>query len=88
VRITSPGNGAKLNKSQKIAVSATDDTAVTRVELYANGARIGSTAGTISSTYSFTWNTTKVARGTYLLEAVAYDAAGNTSVSSGVSVFK
>lgn len=88
VGITSPGNGAKLNKSQKIAVSATDDTAVTQVELYANGAKIGSVAGTTSGTYSFTWNTTKVAKGTYLLEAVAYDAAGNSSVSIGVSVFK
>jgi thermitase len=88
VVITSPSNGAILAKSQKITVKASDESGVTRVELYANRVLIGSSAGNSTGNYSFTWNTSKVSKGTYLLEAFARDAAGNVGVSPGITVVK
>ena len=39
-----------------------------------------------NSPYSFSWNTSTIADGTYILTAVARDAAGNQTTSSGVSI--
>jgi thermitase len=88
VQITSPANGATLAKSQKITCKASDDIAVTRVELYANGKLLGSSSGSTTGSYTFTWNTSKIGRGTYTLQAVAYDAFGNSGISPSVSVKK
>ena len=49
-----------------------------------NGANLGTED--VASPYSISWNTTTVANGTYTLTARARDAAGNTTVSTGVIV--
>jgi hypothetical protein len=88
VRITSPSAGTVLARTQKIYVSATDESGIARVDLLANGTVIGTTAGNTTGTYAFSWNTSKLARGTYTLEAAACDTEGNACVSTGVVVVK
>src|SRR5262249_15549148 len=54
---------------------------VTRVDFYANGALIGSSA---SAPYGFTWS--NVAASIYSLTAVAFDNAGASTTSSAVGI--
>ena len=74
VAITAPASGATVSGTTPVTVGATDDVAVTRVELYIDGV-LNSTDTT--APYSFTWDTSGVAAGTHALQARAYDAAGN-----------
>ncbi|MGZ5279042.1 MAG: Ig-like domain-containing protein, partial [Pseudobdellovibrionaceae bacterium] len=67
-----------------INVSAADNTAVTRVDLFVDGKLIGSDA---MAPYAFSWSTSTLADGNHTLNAKAYDAAGNMgSASITVSV--
>ena len=68
-----------------VSVSATDTVGVTKVELYLDGALVGTDT---TSPYDFTVNTRKLSAGTHTLQAKAYDAAGNVGVSSPVSFTK
>ncbi|HYO77191.1 MAG TPA: Ig-like domain-containing protein, partial [Thermoanaerobaculia bacterium] len=81
--ITSPAAGATVSATATVSASASDDTGVSRVEFFVNGALAASDS---SSPYSFAWDTTAVANGTYSLTSKAYDAAGNNSTSAAVSV--
>jgi subtilisin family serine protease len=82
VRITSPADGSTVSGNVAITAAATDDTGVTRVHFYANGGLIGKVT---TQPYSVRWNTRKLS-GTYTLTAIAYDAAGNTSQPSVLTV--
>lgn len=81
VRFTSPGNGATVSGNTTISTSATDDSGAAGISqtLYINGAAVSSTQG---GSLSYRWNTRKVAPGSYTLQVVASDAAGNTSTQS------
>ena len=81
--LTSPVTGAVLTGSAALTATATDDTAVARVDFLSNGAVIDSTT---TPPYSFTWDTTVVPNGTYSLESQAYDEAGNTTISLPIAV--
>jgi hypothetical protein len=83
VSLTSPANNATVSGTVNLTATASDDTAVTRVEFYINGTLAGTDT---TSTYGFSWNTTSVANGAYQLTARAYDAAGNNQTSSTVNV--
>jgi subtilisin family serine protease len=85
VQITSPTSGATLLKTTKVYVTSADNVGVTRVDLLVDG-KLYSTSS--SSTPVFSWNTLKVARGSHTLQAVAYDAAGNSTRSSSVTANK
>jgi len=85
VQITSPASGATLLKTTKVYVAANDNVGVTRVDLLVDG-KLYSTSS--SSTPVFSWNTMKIARGSHTLQAVAYDAAGNSTRSSSVTANK
>lgn len=86
VAIISPTNGTRLrNRSTNVDVRATDNVAVTRVELFINGSFFGAST---SSTPRFVWNTGSIPNGTYTLQSFAYDAAGNIGASSVISVRK
>ena len=61
-----------------VSVSASDNLAVTRVDLLIAG-KVYSADTT--APYSFSWDTTSLADGWYTLSAIAYDAAGNTGQS-------
>ncbi len=82
VSITSPMASATVSGTQTIAVTATDDTAVSRVDLLIDGVTVASLS---SAPYSLAWNTTKYANGGHTIVARAYDAAGNIG-SAQVSV--
>ena len=85
VQITSPASGVTLMKNTKIYVSASDDVAVTRVDLFVDGKLLSTSS---SATTVFSWNTMKVARGSHTLQALGYDAAGNQGSSAAVTVYK
>jgi len=83
VSITTPSNNTAVSGAITISANANDNVGVTRVEFYENGSFLYATN---VSTYSYTWNTTSVANGSYVLTAKAYDAAGNIGQSSNVNV--
>lgn len=70
--ILSPADGAIVSGSVPVSLAATDNVAVTRLELWIDG-----TLASQSSAASLTlnWNSTLVADGSHRLEARAYDAA-------------
>ncbi|RKH63777.1 S8 family serine peptidase [Corallococcus llansteffanensis] len=81
--ITAPVGGATLSGSATLSASASDNVGVSRVEFYAGTSLLGTAT---SAPYSFAWNTTAVANGTYVLTTKAYDAANNIGTSATVSV--
>ncbi|MBI4526428.1 MAG: S8 family serine peptidase [Deltaproteobacteria bacterium] len=81
--ITAPANGATVNGIVQVAVSASDDTGVSRVDLYLDG-NLHSSDNT--APYSFFWDTTLVNDGSHSLVARAVDAGGNVGTSATVSV--
>jgi hypothetical protein len=83
VSITSPANGATVNGTVAVQVSATDNVGVTQVELYRDGVLIGTKT---SAPYSFNWDTSTVANGAHSLTSKAYDAGGNNATSAAVNV--
>ena len=76
VAITAPAAGATVSGTTPVTVGATDNVAVTKVELYVDGVLY---ATDTASPYSFSWNTSGAPAGTHSLQARAYDAAGNVS---------
>jgi subtilisin family serine protease len=83
VTITDPTDGDLLSASVTVAASATDDTAVTEVRFYVDGALLGVDA---AAPYSAFWDTSASGDGPRVLHAEAFDAAGNLDVSADVTV--
>jgi thermitase len=85
--VTNPRDGSSIAglRSVSVSVASSDNVAVTRVELYING-RL--TTSSTSGNFTFNWNTSKLARGTYRLQSRAFDAAGNSTLSAIVSVVR
>jgi len=83
--VTKPANGSSITnlRSVSVTVASSDNISVTRAELYING-RL--TASSNSGNFTFNWNTSKLARGTYQLQSKVSDAAGNTASSAVVIV--
>jgi subtilisin family serine protease len=82
VSITSP-TGGSVTGVVPVDVKATDNVGVARVELYARGSLV---AADSVAPYRFSWDTSRLAKGSAKLEARAYDPAGNTAVSTQASV--
>jgi hypothetical protein len=82
VAITSP-TGGTLSGTVSVNFAASDDTAVTRVELFVDGTLVGADT---SAPFSIGWDTTTRADGSVELLAVAYDAANNSGSSPAISV--
>ncbi len=85
-RFSSPGDGARVSGTVRVAASAVDDNGATGVAmaLFINGQRVASGSG---GSLSYNWNTRKIAAGTYTLRIDATDAAGNTG-STSISVVR
>jgi subtilisin family serine protease len=81
--ITTPTNSSTVKGKASVAVAASDDVGVAKVELRINGAPF---ATATTAPFSFSWDTTTTADGTYSLEAMAYDGAGNRGLSNAISV--
>jgi len=83
VSLTAPTNNATVSGTVVISANASDNVGVSKVEFYENGNLLSATNVT---PYSYSWNTTSVANGSYTLIAKAYDAAGNIGQSANLSV--
>jgi hypothetical protein len=83
VSITAPLGSSTVSSLVPVNVTATDNKAVTRVDLRVNGTTVASDT---SAPFAFSWDSTKVANGMSSLVVVAYDAAGNSAASAPVSV--
>ncbi|MFY0522720.1 Ig-like domain-containing protein [Archangium gephyra] len=79
VSITSPVEGATVNRSVTVRMEASDDRAVQRVELYE-----GSTLLTTltQAPYEWTWTAGTLPNGPYTLTARAHDMTGNATQST------
>lgn len=84
VSFISPTSGDKIKGNETVAIAASDNLAVTRVEFYADNQLVAS--WTIGP-YSTKWSTSKLKKGAHMLMCKAYDAAGNIGTSS-ISVTK
>lgn len=76
VEITSPLSGAILSGVVKLITAVTDNTAVTKVDFYADDYLISTDT---TSPYSVSWNTADVPDGIYSLVAVVWDSIKSTS---------
>ena len=83
VAVTSPAGGTRVAGTVSVSANASDNVGVTHVDLRVNGVVVASDT---TSPYAFSWNSAGVANGTVTLTAAAYDAAGNSAVSSPVAV--
>jgi uncharacterized repeat protein (TIGR03803 family) len=81
VSIASPTDGAVLSGMPAVTVSASDNLAISSVELQVNGADYGTTL----TSAPFTFNL-DLANGTVVLRAIARDVAGNVSMSAPVTI--
>ncbi|MEP7011476.1 MAG: Ig-like domain-containing protein [Acidobacteriota bacterium] len=79
VNFTAPVNGALLRGTVSVQATAADNVAVTRVELYLDGALIGSDT---TAPYAFSWNTTSASEGTHTLTLKAYDSVPNVGIAT------
>ncbi|MHB8122369.1 MAG: Ig-like domain-containing protein, partial [Desulfuromonadaceae bacterium] len=80
--ITSPAANATVSGTVTISASASDSVGVSKVEFYVNGAL---KATDTASPFSYSWNTTTGANGSYSITTKAYDAAGNVGQSAAVT---
>jgi hypothetical protein len=83
VAIVAPVPGSTVGGVVTLSATANDNVAVSKVEIYVNGALKATVA---SAPYNFNWNTKAIANGTYIINAKAYDAAHNFSQSADVAV--
>jgi subtilisin family serine protease len=83
VKITYPADGATVSGKITVKVNATDDKAVSKVELYKDNKLF---ATKTSSPYEFTWDTTTDPNGPHTLKAKAYDTSNNTAESNLITV--
>jgi len=81
--MTAPLNG-NVSGTIPVSANANDNVGVVGVQFQLNGSPLQ--AEDTTSPYSINWDTTTVANGSYTLTAVARDAAGNSTPSSGVTV--
>lgn len=83
VAITSPQNDTIATGLVPVSITATDNVAVSRVEL-----RVNSTIVAVDSSqpFAFSWDSTGVPNGLAKLTAYAYDSTGNAATSSPVTV--
>ncbi len=84
--ISSPTSGSTISGLVPINADATDNVGVARVELYFENPGGTPYAVDTTSPYSFIWDTTQVSNGQHLIYTKAYDTAGNTTTSNGISL--
>ena len=83
VALSGPVAGSTVSGTISITATASDNVAVSKVELYVNGVL---KATDTASPYTFSWDTTLLANGVYPLSAKAYDAANHATQSTTLTV--
>jgi Bacterial Ig domain len=89
-KVVAPSNGASVSGTLGMDATAFDYGTVTKVEFHLTGssltqALIATGTPTIYG-YVANWNTTTVPNGSYTLQSEAYDAAGLTGFSPGITI--
>jgi subtilisin family serine protease/chitodextrinase len=79
VSISAPVSGSTVSGPVIINVSASDNSAVSRVEFYIDGALISTDA---TAPYSYTWDSTSASNGVHIITVKAFDASSNSNTSS------
>jgi len=83
VSFVSPTDGEHVKQNVKVNVNATDNVAVTRVDLFADNRLIASWS---RAPYTVKWKTKGLPKGAHTLMSEAYDAAGNRA-SASITVY-
>ena len=84
VSMTAPANGATVQGSVNVNATASDNVGVASVQFQLDGADLGGPDTT--APYATSWSTALVLNGSHTLKAVARDTAGNSKISSAVTV--
>jgi hypothetical protein len=89
VSITSPRSGVWTGNSIEVSAKATDNVGVARIELWGGG-KIFATipCTTTSCAGTILWITGPYPAGSYLVNAVAVDTAGNRATSASITIIK
>jgi thermitase len=85
ISVISPSDGAKVSGTVTVTVNATDDTGITRVELYIDSVLQSSST---SAPFDTKWNTRKAKAGSHTVQCKAYDSAGNVGRSQVYTVYR
>jgi hypothetical protein len=83
VSLSSPANGASVSGSVAVSATASDNVGVTRVDFFVDGSLEGSDT---SLPWGFGLDTTALTSGAHTIGVRAYDAAGNASSLTTISV--
>jgi large repetitive protein len=83
VSLTAPAANVTVPGPITVSAIASDANGVQKVEFYAGTLLVKTLT---SAPYSFLWDPAGIATGTYVLTAKAYDLAGGTTTSAGVTV--
>ncbi len=83
VAISAPANNAVVSGLLNVTMAASDNVGVARVELLADGVLIGTDT---SAPFAIAWDLASVANGDHVLQARAFDAAGNSASSAPVAI--
>ncbi len=85
ISITSPASGATVKGKVSVKVTVGDNVGVTMVQLYVDGVLKDTKT---APPFTTKWNTAQASAGAHTLECRAFDAAGNDTWSSPVTVYK
>lgn len=84
VALTNPVNGGVITGIVNLSVNVFDGGGVQKVQYYRDSSVLLGTS--LSTPFSFSWDTTGVTQGSHSLYAVATDLSGNTATSAAISV--
>ncbi len=84
VTISAPANNATVSGAVTVSANASDNAGVASVQFLLDGGNLGSLDA--ASPYSVSWNTTTASNGSHTLQAIAKDAAGNSTTSAAATV--
>jgi len=85
ISVSSPRAGVYLSGNVSVSFAASDNKGVVKVELLVNGKTTGTST---SAPFTIRWQTNKIAKGSYSLQGRATDAAGNSTTSAAVLVYR
>ena len=83
VSLTAPSEGATVSGDVAVSATASDDIGLDHVEFLLDGNLLGSDA---AAPYAMTWNSSNASNGPHVLQARAFDLAGNVGTSAQVNV--
>jgi len=83
VALTNPAADSAVKGTVTVTANASDNVAVSRVDLLVDGVVKGSDS---SAPFAIAWNSTTASNGAHTLQARAYDAAGNFATSASRSI--